>query len=108
MQERLVFVYKSLKKERAYLYLREKDVFSHIPAGLLDAFGAPQFVLMFALSEDRVLPKVDARVLLDAIEDKGYYLRIDIESDEDNMLNIERKRLGLPPLEREKIADFFH
>lgn len=108
MAERLVFVYKSLKKDRAYLYIREKDVFSHIPATLLDAFGVPQFVLMFALSPERKLPKVDAVKLAQALDDKGYFLRIDIESDEDNMLNIERKRLGLPPLEKDKIADYFH
>lgn len=108
MAERLVFVYKSLKKQRAYLYLREKDVFSHIPSGLLDAFGAPQFVLMFALSAERSLPRVDPQALMQALDDKGYFLRIDLEDEEDNLLNAERRRLGLPPLDRERIAAFFH
>lgn len=58
MQERLVFVYKSQTKNGRYLYLKEKDVFSHIPAQLLDAFGVPKFVMMFALSKHKNLPKV--------------------------------------------------
>ncbi len=108
MAERLVFVYKSRKKLRSYLYLTEKDVFSHIPSGLLDAFGPPEFVMMFALSKHRVLPKVDPAKLEQALSEKGYFLRIDLDDPEENMLNLERRRLGLPPLEPEKIADYFH
>ena len=99
MQERIVYVYKSLKRDKAYLYLKEKDVFSHIPSALLDAFGAPHFVLMFALNEKRNLPKVDPIALDRALDQKGYFLRIDIDDEENNLLNIERKRLGLQPLE---------
>ena len=47
MAERLVFVYKSRNKQGRYLYLKEKDVFSHIPAGLLDAFGIPVLIPAF-------------------------------------------------------------
>lgn len=107
--EKLVFVYKSPKKSRRmYLYLREKDVFSCVPSGLLDAFGAPQFVMMFALSRHKSLPKVSPEELSAALDSKGYFLRIDLEDVEENMLNIERKRLGLPPLEKEQIDGFFH
>ncbi len=108
MSVELVYVYKSLKKARAYLYLREKDVFACVPGGLLDAFGAPKFVMVFALSKRKDLPRVDPQVLAAALEEKGYFLRIDTESDEENLLNIERARLGLPPLERESISEFFH
>ncbi|SPT68333.1 YcgL domain [Anaerobiospirillum thomasii] len=108
MAQQLVYVYKSSKKLRSYLYIKEKDVFSHIPSGLLDAFGTPQFVMMFALHEDRVLPKIKAADLMQALNDKGYFVRIDLDDPEENMLNIERKRLGLPPLEKDKIADYFH
>ena len=108
MEEQLVYVYKSKKKLRSYLYIREKDVFSHIPAGLLDAFGVPEFVMMFSLSKKRQLPRVSADTLLKALKEKGYFIRIDLDSNDENMLNIERKRLGLPPLETDKIADYFH
>ena len=72
MSERLVFVYKSHNKQGRYLYLKEKDVFSHIPAALLDAFGTPEFVMMFALSKHKTLPKVSVEDLDNALEEKGY------------------------------------
>ena len=106
--ERLVYVYKSLRKTKTYLYVPEKDVFSHIPSGLMDAFGAPQFVMVFALRPERKLPKVTPQELNDALDAKGYFLRIDLEDVEENLLNQERKRLGLPPLEKEQIGEFFH
>ena len=45
------------------------------------------------------VPKVDPIALDRALDQKGYFLRIDIDDEENNLLNIERKRLGLQPLE---------
>lgn len=106
--ERLVYVYKSRRKLRTFLYVNQKDVFSHIPEGLMSAFGAPEFVMVFALHPGRKLQKISPEELIKALDEKGYLLRIDLESDEENMLNQERIRKGLPPLENDKIADFFH
>ncbi len=106
--ERLVYVYKSLRKTKTYLYVPEKDVFSHIPAALMDAFGAPQFVMVFALRPERNLPKVTPQQLSAALDDKGYFLRIDLDDVEENLLNQERARRGLPPLDHDQIADYFH
>ncbi|MGN0902836.1 MAG: YcgL domain-containing protein, partial [Succinivibrio sp.] len=107
MAERLVFVYKSQKKQGRYLYLKEKDVFSHIPSGLLDAFGAPQFVMMFALSKHRNLPKVKVEDLEKALDEKGYFLRIDLDDMSENLINEERKFRGLVPLSKEELSDLF-
>ena len=106
--DRLVYVYKSNKKLRSFHYIVEKDVFSHIPSGLMDAFGAPEFVMVFKLHADRKLQKISPEELSKALDEKGFFLRIDLQDEEENMLNQERKRLGLPPLEREQIADYFH
>jgi len=107
MSERLVFVYKSAKKRGRYLYLREKDVFAMVPSGLMDAFGAPQFVMMFALSKHKNLPKVSPEELEEALSSKGYFLRIDLDDTEENLINQERKFRGLEPLSKEEIADIF-
>ncbi|HIV14666.1 MAG TPA: YcgL domain-containing protein [Candidatus Avisuccinivibrio pullicola] len=104
----LVYVYKSRRKARTYLYLKEKDAFSTVPSGLMDAFGAPHFVMVFALEKRRELPKVKIEDLRLALNDKGYFLRIDLEEEEENLLNVERARHGLPPLEKERIDAFFH
>lgn len=106
--ERLVYVYKSRRKLRTFLYVPEKDVFSHIPADLLNAFGAPEFVMVFALKKDRKLQKITVEELTRALDEKGYLLRIDLEDVEENLLNQERKRLGLPPLDTDAIHDFMH
>lgn len=106
--DRLVYVYKSRRKLRTFLYVPEKDVFSHIPSGLMDAFGAPEFVMVFALHKERKLQKITPEELTKALDEKGYLLRIDLESEEENMLNQERARRGLPPLEKEQISDYFH
>ncbi len=109
MADRLVFVYRSAKKARRYLYLAEKDAFARLPSGLLDAFGPPEFVMMFALGRHRELPRVKPEDLEAALSDKGYYLRIDLEEEPtENLLNEERARRGLPPLTREHIDGFFH
>ena len=106
--DRLVYVYKSRRKLRTFLYVPEKDVFSHIPAALMDAFGAPEFVMVFALKKERKLQKITVEELNRALDEKGYLLRSDLESEVENLLNQERKRLGLPPLEKEQIGEFFH
>ena len=107
MAERLVFVYKSRNKQGRYLYLKEKDVLSHIPAGLLDAFGTPEFVMMFALSKHKTLPKVKVEDLEEALATKGYFLRIDIDDVEENLINLERKYKGLEPLSKDELTSLF-
>ena len=88
MSERLVFVYKSHNKQGRYLYLKEKDVFSHIPAALLDAFGTPEFVMMFALSKHKTLPKVSVEDLDKALEEKGYLTNDNLKSYSDKYIKV--------------------
>lgn len=86
----------------------EKDNFSRVPADLLSAFGNPEFVMVFALHKDRKLEGVTHEQLTKALDEKGYFLRIVLETFEENLLNQERARLGLPPLEKEQVDDYFH
>ena len=43
-----------------------------------------------------------------ALSERGYLLRIDLESEEENLINQERRYRGLPPLAKEQIDKFFH
>ncbi len=105
--EHLIFVYKSQHKSGRYLYLKEKDVFACVPQGLLDAFGVPVFVMMFASSRHQSLPHVNKDELMEALRTKGYYLRIDLEPLEENLINVERRFRGLEPLSKEELAELF-
>ncbi|MBQ9275490.1 MAG: YcgL domain-containing protein [Succinivibrio sp.] len=108
MRDTIVYVYKSSKRLRGYLYLREKDDFSVLPEALFTAFGMPQFLMMFALKKHPVLPKITPEQLQAALDEKGFLLRIDTEEDEESLINEERRYRGLPPLTREQLNDFFH
>ena len=108
MSERMVYVYKSSKKLRTYLYTAQRDDFAGIPGGLMDAFGTPKFVMVFALSKHPELPKVTPEELEQALSERGYLLRIDLESEEENLINQERRYRGLPLLAKEQIDKFFH
>ena len=108
MSDRIVFVYKSLSKARRFLYLAEKDAFATVPSALLDAFGPPKFVMMFALNKHKELPRVKPEELEKNLSEKGYFLRIDLMTEEENLLNEERRWRGLPPLDQDKVQDFFH
>ncbi|MDD7022061.1 MAG: YcgL domain-containing protein [Aeromonadales bacterium] len=108
MKDRLVYVYKSSRKLRTYLYLEERDNFSKLPGGLLDAFGAPKFVMVFSMAKHPRLPKITPEELERSLNERGYLLRIDLEDEEENLLNEERRLRGLPPLTREQIDGFFH
>ena len=76
------YVYKSLKKEDTFLYLGEKDRFDLLPEGLLVLFGKPGFVLEFELTKDRKLAQADARQVLAALHEHGYYLQVPLQDHE--------------------------
>ena len=51
-------IYKSSKKEGAYLYIPKKDDFSQVPDTLMQMFGKPIMVMVVKL-EGRQLAQVD-------------------------------------------------
>ena len=108
MSERMVYVYKSSKKLRTYLYIERKDDFSKIPGAMLEAFGNPKFMMAFMPQKHKVLQKISREELLEALDTRGYLLRMDLESEEENILNEERRLKGLPPLTREQLDAFYH
>ncbi len=70
------FIYKSLKKEELYLYLKKKDDFSEIPAPLLKNFGQPEFVMELTLTPDRKLARENVNKVIDSINSKGFFMQL--------------------------------
>ena len=71
----LAYVYKSLRKPDAYLYLRERDAFGLVPESLRAPLGALEFVLEVALTPGRKLARADAEVVRRNLATLGYYLQ---------------------------------
>lgn len=73
---RLVKVYRSRRKVDLYLYVDFAEDLERVPEALLDQFGQPELALSLTLTAERKLARTEARVVLDAIEDAGYFLQM--------------------------------
>lgn len=87
-------VYRSSKKEELYVYVERKRGLSCLPEQLLELFGKPTLVLTLMLSPDKPLARVPVQKVLEALEDKGYYLQLP-KPGEDYMQAINRHNTKL-------------
>ena len=73
---RTVWIYRSSKRLETYVYLPEADEFSQLPEPLRLAMGKLEFVMELDLYPGRKLARATAEAVLEAIEDKGFYLQM--------------------------------
>ncbi|OLQ92912.1 hypothetical protein BIY21_11685 [Vibrio ponticus] len=71
----LCAIYKSAKKEGAYLYVPKKDDFSQVPDQLMQMFGKPTMVMMVNLA-GRTLAQVDIEKVKQSINEQGFFLQL--------------------------------
>jgi uncharacterized protein len=69
-------IYRSSKKAETYLYLRYEDRFENLPEELIKTFGQAEPVMALELEANRKLARAEATEVLNAIEEKGYYLQL--------------------------------
>ncbi|AEC16333.1 MULTISPECIES: YcgL domain-containing protein [Gallibacterium] len=72
----LCAIYKSRRKDGMYLYIEKRDDFSSVPESLLNAFGTPQFVMLFNLDGKKKLIHTDNQNVKEQIEQNGFYLQM--------------------------------
>ncbi len=70
------FIYKSLKKDELYLYLKQKDDFSELPQPLLDSLGKLEFVMDLELTPERKLAREDVNKVMDSLAEKGFFIQM--------------------------------
>jgi uncharacterized protein YcgL (UPF0745 family) len=70
------FIYKSLRKADAYLYVVNADDFAAVPTALREKLGRLEFVLKLELTPERKLARADAAQVIAALSDQGYYLQL--------------------------------
>ncbi|WP_335736378.1 YcgL domain-containing protein [Rheinheimera muenzenbergensis] len=71
----LCAVYKSVKKDGAYLYVQKRDDFSSVPAALLQSFGTPQLVTLINLASREHLANADIDKVKQQLAEQGFYLQ---------------------------------
>ncbi len=71
----LCAIYKSSKKEGAYLYIPKKDDFSQVPDTLMQMFGKPIMVMVIKL-DGRQLASVDIDKVKQSLEEEGFFLQL--------------------------------
>lgn len=71
----LCAIYKSSKKEGAYLYVPKKDDFSQVPDALMQMFGKPIIVMMIKL-DGRELAQVDIDKVKESLDKEGFFLQL--------------------------------
>ena len=69
------YVYKSLRKENTYVYLRKRDDFAVMPEAVRAPLGDLVFVLEFALTEQRKLAQADPAVVRANLAAHGFHLQ---------------------------------
>lgn len=84
-------VYKSRKKEGAYLYVTRRDDFSRVPDNLLHLFGTPIFVMLLPLQQGRTLALADITKVRQELDEQGYYLQLPPPTED--LLTLHRRQL---------------
>lgn len=70
------FIYKSAKKDELYLYLRDKDDFSVLPAQLFADFGRLSFVMELELNAERKLAREDVQKVMAGLLNNGFFIQM--------------------------------
>jgi len=72
----LCVIYKSLKKEQTYLFVKTRDDFSSVPEALMQTFGTPTLVTIINLATKDKLGMADIEKVRTNLTQQGYYLQL--------------------------------
>jgi len=69
-------IYKGNKKSEMYLYVPSDAGLKEVPEVLLESFGELELVIKLELTATRKLARVDVSTVIEAIQQKGFYLQV--------------------------------
>ena len=69
-------VFRSPRREGMYLYVDRTEGLARVPEALLTNFGTPQSALVLRLDAQRRLANADAKAVLEALAERGFYLQM--------------------------------
>jgi uncharacterized protein YcgL (UPF0745 family) len=69
-------IYKTVKRDGLYLYVKEQDEFSDVPDEVMKQFPQPEHVFDLELSASRPLARADVLIVMKNLEAEGFYLQM--------------------------------
>ncbi len=69
-------VYRSRRKDDAYLFLTQRGRFDHVPPGLMAIVGEPEHVMDLVLSPGRALARENVLEVMRALKEQGWFLQM--------------------------------
>jgi uncharacterized protein YcgL (UPF0745 family) len=89
----LCTIYKSSKKAQTYLFVKQRDDFSSIPAPLMSMFGTPTLVTVMNLANKEKLALADIDKVKENLNGQGYYLQL--PPPQENLLDQHKAEMKL-------------
>jgi uncharacterized protein YcgL (UPF0745 family) len=69
-------IYRSLKRDEMYIYVEKLKGLKDVPDELYKLFGKPELVMDMLIKPDSKLSRVEAKQVLESIEEKGFFLQM--------------------------------
>lgn len=87
-----ISVFRSTRKAGTYVFVRRGQTWDELPEEFRHLFGKPVHSMDLLLKPEKQLARVTGQVVLDAIEDKDFYLQLPEEHE--NFVPDFGRRLG--------------
>ena len=78
----LCTIFKSVKEEGMYLYVKHSEQLQRVPEALLKKFGTPELVTTLALTPEKKLALADTSRVIEVLDSQGFYLQMPPQPEE--------------------------
>lgn len=89
-QREFVSVFRSSRKADTYIFVRRGQKWDELPEGLRGIFGQPVHAMDLLLTPEKKLARTTGKQVLEAIEEKDFFLQLSGEQD-DYMTELKRR-----------------
>jgi len=79
-------IYKGDKKPGSFLYIEKEDDFERVPEALLAMLGECEIVMSMDLAKYAKLANADIEQVKQSLPEKGYYLQLPPDQDEEELV----------------------
>lgn len=69
-------IYRSMKRDQAYLFIEKKDNFSRVPSELMIYFGKPVLSMFLPLDGSKKLASAKIERVKKLLKKQGFYLQV--------------------------------